>query len=47
MMIMITCIYNMLSDVIILILPARSVWKLRIPRKKRIGIVLLFGTGTL
>ncbi|KAF2804430.1 uncharacterized protein BDZ99DRAFT_481249 [Mytilinidion resinicola] len=46
-MIMITCIWNIASDIIILGLPARSVWKLRIPRKKRISIVLLFATGLL
>jgi hypothetical protein len=46
-MILITCLWNIASDIIILLLPARSVWKLRIPTKKRIAIVLLFATGLL
>lgn len=42
-----TCLFNIVSDVLILVLPARSVWRLRIPRRKKVGIVLLFATGLL
>lgn len=42
-----TAIFNIISDIAILILPVRSVWKLRMARKKKIGITLLFATGLL
>ena len=42
-----TCLFNIVSDIVILILPARSVWRLRIPRRKKVGIVCLFATGLL
>lgn len=42
-----TCLFNIVSDVIILILPAWTVWKLQIPRRKKINIVLIFATGLL
>lgn len=39
--------YNILSDIIILILPSRAVWKLRISTRKKANIVLLFAIGLL
>ena len=39
--------YNILSDIIILILPSRAVWKLRISARKKTNIVLLFAIGLL
>lgn len=45
--VLITCLFNIASDIIILILPARAVWKLRIPTRKKVGIVLLFAIGLL
>lgn len=42
-----TCLFNIVSDIIILMLPARAVWKLNIPTKKKIKIVLLFAIGLL
>ena len=45
--VLITCIYNIVSDIVILILPARAVWKLRIPTRKKLNIVLLFAIGLL
>lgn len=45
--VLVTCLFNIISDITILILPARAVWKLRIPIKKKIGIILLFATGLL
>jgi hypothetical protein len=40
-----TSFFNIVSDVFILLLPVRTVWKLQIPTKKKIAISLLFGTG--
>ncbi|KAF2471691.1 uncharacterized protein BDR25DRAFT_222690 [Lindgomyces ingoldianus] len=40
-------IFNMVSDVIILLLPTSSLWKLRVPIGKKISVSLLFGTGLL
>ncbi|KAI4255881.1 MAG: hypothetical protein L6R42_006511 [Xanthoria sp. 1 TBL-2021] len=40
-------LFNILSDIIILVLPAKTVWSLQIPRRKRIRIVALFATGLL
>ena len=42
-----TCSYNMVSDIVILILPSRAVCKLRIPTRKKVEIVLLFAVGLL
>ena len=47
LLVFITCLFNIISDIVILALPARAVWKLRIPSKKKIGIVLLFAIGLL
>lgn len=44
---LITCLFNIVSDILILILPARAVWKLRINTKNKIKIVLLFAIGLL
>ena len=41
------CLFNIISDIIILILPASAVWKLRIPTRQKIQIVLLFAIGLL
>ena len=46
-LVLVTCLYNILSDIIILLLPARAVWKLRIPTRRKVGIVLLFAIGLL
>lgn len=45
--ILFTCLFNILSDLIILALPTRAVWRLRIPLRKKISIVVLFATGLL
>ena len=42
-----TGLFNVISDFAILILPIRSVWKLQLPRKKKIGIYAIFATGFL
>jgi hypothetical protein len=42
-----SALFNIFSDLVILLLPVRSVWKLRINAQKKVGIILLFGTGLL
>ena len=42
-----TAFFNILSDIAILLLPVRTVWKMRIPTKKKVAISMLFGTGLL
>ena len=42
-----SAIFNITSDLIILLLPVRSVLKLQIDVHKKVGIILLFGTGLL
>jgi hypothetical protein len=39
--------FNMASDIIILLLPTSSLWKLRVPLAKKIFITLMFATGLL
>ena len=46
-LVFITCLFNIVSDIVILLLPARAVWKLRISIKKEVEIVLLFAIGLL
>ena len=41
------CLFNIFSDVIILILPATAVWKMRISTRQKIRIVALFAIGLL
>ncbi|KAF2018084.1 hypothetical protein BU24DRAFT_408037 [Aaosphaeria arxii CBS 175.79] len=40
-------IFNMASDVIILLLPTRSLWQLRVPLARKLVITSLFATGLL
>lgn len=46
-LILVGCVFNIFSDVTILLLPARAVWQLQMPRKRKIGIVALFAIGLL
>jgi hypothetical protein len=39
--------FNMASDIIILLLPTASVWRLKVPLEKKIFITLMFATGLL
>lgn len=39
--------FNFISDLAVLMLPVRSVWKLQIPRKKKVIISFHFATGLL
>ena len=43
----INCSFNVVSDIIILMLPVRAVWRLRMPTRNKIKIVLLFAIGLL
>ena len=45
--VLVTCLFNIISDIIILMLPARAVWKLRIPTRNKLRILLLFAIGLL
>ena len=47
MLTLIDRLFNIISDIIILALPARAVWQLRIPLQRKIRITLLFGIGLL
>lgn len=40
-----TGVFNVITNFAILILPIRSVWKLQLPLKKKIGICTIFATG--
>lgn len=42
-----TGVFNVISDFAILILPMRSVWRLRLPLKKKILMTTVFATGFL
>ncbi|KAL8967871.1 MAG: hypothetical protein Q9183_002727, partial [Haloplaca sp. 2 TL-2023] len=44
-LVLFTCLFNIVSDIAILVLPARSVWRLQIPLRKKIAIVSLFAIG--
>ena len=46
-LILVICLFNILSDIIILVLPARAVWQLRISTGHKVKIVLLFAIGLL
>ena len=43
----ISCIFNMVSDLFILVLPIMWVWKLQMPRKRKFGVSLIFASGIL
>jgi hypothetical protein len=42
-----TGFFNIFTDLVILLLPLRSLWQLRIPLRKKFGVSLLFTTGLL
>ncbi|KAL8645865.1 MAG: hypothetical protein Q9226_007105, partial [Calogaya cf. arnoldii] len=41
------CALNFVSDLYILFLPLPVIWNLHLPTKKRVGLVAIFGTGSL
>ena len=45
--VMLTAIFNILTDVLILLLPSRAVWRLQIPTKKKVALVSTFAIGLL
>jgi sorbitol-specific phosphotransferase system component IIC len=42
-----TSVFNIILDLAILVLPIRSVWKLRISLQKKLKLIALFATGIL
>lgn len=40
-------IFNVVSDLYLLVVPLPAVWGLKLPLKKRMGILAIFGTGLL
>ncbi|KAL9613858.1 MAG: hypothetical protein Q9204_008868 [Flavoplaca sp. TL-2023a] len=43
--ILLTCLFNIITDTLILVLPSRAVWRLQIPIKKKSAITSLFAIG--
>jgi hypothetical protein len=39
--------FNLVSDIFILILPQRIIWRLNMSREKKIGIALMFAVGLM
>lgn len=42
-----TSTLNLVSDVYILCLPLPILWKLHLPTRRRVGLMAMFGTGSL
>lgn len=42
-----TSLFNVISDINILVLPIPSIWKLQVVPKKKIGISVVFAAGVL
>ena len=42
-----SAVFNIVTDIFILLLPAQAVWRLRINKKKKIAVCLFFATGLL
>lgn len=40
-------VFNLISDLYIICLPIPAVWKLQLPRKKKVGVLVVFMTGSL
>jgi len=40
-------VVNVVSDFYLLVVPLPAVWGLKLPLKKRFGILAIFGTGSL
>ena len=40
-------IFNLLTDVIILLVPLKAVWSLQLDRRRKIGVVMVFTLGFL
>jgi hypothetical protein len=38
-------IFNLVSDIVILILPQKIIWRLQIPKTKRLAVSSMFGVG--
>lgn len=42
-----TAISNTVSDVILILIPIRVVWRLRMPLIPKLGVIIIFGIGCL
>lgn len=42
-----TSIFNLISDIMILLIPQRSIWNLRLTFKKKLGVSVVFAIGAL
>jgi predicted secreted protein len=42
-----TAIFNIVSDVVLLVLPVRSIVRMQLSANNKVGIILLFATGLL
>ena len=42
-----TNIFTIFTDILILALPIPTLWRLQMPRKKRLGLIAIFGVGVL
>ena len=40
-------IINVLTDLAILVIPLLAVWRLKLPRKRKVGLLVLFAVGGL
>jgi hypothetical protein len=46
-LILVTGAFNMGSDIVILLVPTRSLWRLDVPLGRKIAVTALFATGLL
>lgn len=39
-------VFNITTDLIILVLPVREVWKLNLPVRQKVALIVIFATGS-
>ncbi len=44
---LVNSVINIVTDVLILVLPMREVWRLQMPRKQKVGLIAIFAVGSL
>ena len=44
---LVAAVFNMLSDIYLLVLPIPAVWGLRIETGKKMGVLIIFATGLM
>ncbi|KAI1465637.1 uncharacterized protein F4812DRAFT_104979 [Daldinia caldariorum] len=40
-----SCVFNVISDIVILLIPLRVIWGLNMPQKRKVGISVIFSIG--